>query len=520
MGVLAVNFCIRKGKRMFSRVYTAAIIGVEAIPVRTEADVSGGLPGFTMVGFLTAQVREAQDRVRTAIRNAGITLPASRVTINLSPADIRKEGSRFDLPIAAAVLAAVGVIPGERLEGMMIAGELSLNGSVLPVTGAFATVLAAKQQGLDTVIIPFDNLEEASFAGGIRLIGVRTLMELTAFLTDGVLPEENRGVRERPKAEYGVDFSEIRGQPAVKRAALISAAGFHNFLMIGTPGAGKTMIARRIPTILPPLSEEEQMEVARIHSIAGRFHTDGSVITERPFRAPHHTVSPQALAGGGAVPVPGEITLAHRGVLFLDEMPEFARQSLEILRQPLEERAIVIARTAGTFRFPADFLLVAAMNPCPCGYFPDRNKCMCSALAVSRYRQRISRPLLDRIDLCAVVPRVTYEMLSAQPETEWTSAKMREKVLETAEIQRARFAGTKYRFNADIPGSETAKYCPMTEAARRLLEKAYQGMELTARSYHRILKVARTIADLDGEEVIAQKHIEEAVFYRTIDTRV
>ena len=505
---------------MFSRVYTAAIAGVRAVPVQTEADVARGLPGITMVGYLTAQVREAQERVRTAIRNAGMEIPPSRITINLSPADIRKEGSRFDLPIAAAILASSEMIPVSSLNNLMIAGELSLDGSVLPVSGILATALCAKEEGLSRLITAAENVAEASYAEGMEVIGVRNLMEMVEFLRDGVITDAaEQAVPPAESRPEEVDFSEIRGQRVVKRAALIAAAGFHNFMMVGTPGAGKTMIAKRIPTILPPLGKEEQMEVARIHSIAGRFHQDGSLITERPFRSPHHTISPQALAGGGIVPVPGEITLAHRGVLFLDEMPEFQRHTLEILRQPLEEKEIVIARTAGTYVFPADFLLVAAMNPCPCGYYPDRTKCMCSPVQVMRYRQKISRPLLDRIDLSSEVPRVTYKMLTQEEEGEWNSAMMRAEVMRAAEIQKERFSGTACRFNADIPGSLTGRFCPLTAEAKRLLEKAYQKMELTARSYHRILKVARTIADLDHADTIATPHIEEAVFYRMNDSK-
>ncbi len=502
---------------MFSRVFSAAICGVDAVAVSVEADISYGLPGMTMVGFLSAQVKEAQDRVRTAVRNAGITLPPRRITVNLSPADIRKEGSRFDLAIAAALLTAAEIIPEGRIRDTMIAGELSLDGAVLPVSGMLATALCAKKEGIRNMILPKENTAEAAAAGDVSLIGVESLEELIEYLRDGVIPDLPQVPPGPERKEYDVDFSEIRGQASVKRAALIAAAGFHNFLMVGTPGAGKTMIAKRIPTILPPLTREEKMEVARIHSIAGRFHTDGSVISERPFRSPHHTISPQALAGGGAHPVPGEITLAHRGVLFLDEMPEFSRQSLEILRQPLEDREIVIARTAGTFHFPADFLLVAAMNPCPCGYFPDRNKCMCSPAAVSRYRQKISRPLLDRIDLCSRVPRVTYEMLREKEGAETDSAAMRADVMRAVRIQEERFAGTEYHFNANIPAARVSEFCRMTQEAELFLKRVYSGLEMTARSYHRIIRVARTIADLEEEEIIMKKHIEEAVFYRVIE---
>ena len=498
---------------MVSHVYSAAIVGVDAVPVTVEADLCTGLPGFTMVGFLSSQVREAQDRVRTALRNAGYEIPARRVTINLSPADLRKEGSRFDLPIALAVLTSMGEIGTEALAGCLIAGELSLTGEIRPVSGILATVLLAREKGFGTCIVPRENVNEGGLVEGIRTVGTADIGEAVRFLRTGeggILPGNEPDAVPLSRE----DFSDIRGQRVLKRAALIAVSGFHNLLMSGPPGAGKSMTARRIPGILPPLTKEEMLEVTRIHSIAGLLPSGGRVLRERPFRAPHHTVSPYALAGGGRVPAPGEITLAHRGVLFLDEMPEFSRAALETLRQPLEEREIVITRTYGTFTFPASFLLIAAMNPCPCGYYPDMRRCTCSAQSLQRYRSRISRPLLDRIDVCVQAPAVTYEMLTAKEPDPVSSAVLRSEAERVFAVQKDRFAGTSIRFNADIPPAKASVYCPMSPAAERLLSGAFGRFGLSARAYHRILKVARTVADLAGEETIGEDHMREALFYR------
>ena len=502
---------------MFQNVISAAIRGLEILPVNVETDVSNGFPQFRMVGFVTSQVKEAEDRVRTALRNVEIVLPPKRITINFSPADVPKSGSRFDLPIALGILAAARMIPPAALGNVMAVGELSLSGTLSPVTGILPIAVKAKELGIRSLLIPSANLREGRIVEGLDVIGFRNLPEVLDFLTKGIRPRED----EAPPLTnvlniYDVDFSDIRGQYHLKRAAEIAVSGFHNLLMEGPPGSGKTMAARRFPTILPSLTPDESLEISQIYSVAGLLIPEQPVLGTRPFRSPHHTLSPAALAGGGRIPHPGELTLAHRGVLFLDEMPEFSRSALETLRQPLEDREIVISRAMGTYRFPANFLLVAAMNPCPCGYYPDTNRCRCSPSAISAYRSRISQALLDRMDLFVAVRAMRYEELSgsASAETSETSARIRERVETVRGIQEARFAGTSIRFNSEIPASRLPDICPIDAETDALLKRAFTVLHLSARAYHRIIRVARTIADLDGSESIHKRHVEEAIDYR------
>lgn len=507
---------------MYSQVITGAICGLECHIAKVEVDVSTGMPGFEMVGLLNHEVKEARERVKVALKNSQIDIPATHITVSISPADMRKEGALYDLPVAIGVLISLGMIPEEYVADTLIIGELGLNGEVRPVKGVLPIVKHASKVGLKRCILPAKNVREASIVEGIEIAGVSTLEDAIAFLCMGEERKKERINKEKPDwiqeedMIYDIDFSEINGQDMVKRAVEIAASGFHHLLMVGPPGSGKTMVAKRIPTILPNLSKEEIIEVSTIYSVAGLLDEKESMIYKRPFLDPHHTISEQALAGGGRIPKPGVISLAHRGVLFLDEIPEFKRTALEVLRQPLEDKRIHIARTYGSYVYPADFILVAALNPCPCGYFPDRNKCSCTENEVKKYLNRISGPILDRIDLAVEAPRVNYDQLASTTKSK-SSKEMKEKVNKARRMQEERFAKTKYQYNAQLSSSDVKKYCHMDPSAMKLAKMIFERMELSARSYHKMIKVARTIADLDGQERIQEQHISEAVGYRLQD---
>ena len=507
---------------MFSSVLSAAICGIKAESIHVEADVSDGLPMFLMVGYLSSQVKEAQERVKTAMKNSGFILPPKKITVNLSPADLRKEGSGFDLPIAVAVLAAYGYVTEEAVKGVLFAGELSLNGKVCGIRGILPMVRQAAEKGIKLCIVPKANEKEGAVISRIPVIGVDNLKELVDYLNGltnldaGVSNiEEMQNKYQRSCRE---DFKNINGQAAVKRGAEVAVAGMHNLLLIGPPGSGKSLIAKCIPGILPGMTLEESLEISEIYSVAGMLKEDEPLVLNRPFRSPHHTISAQALAGGGRIPRPGEISLSHGGVLFLDEMPEFNSSVLEILRQPMEDHQVNISRISGTYIYPANAMVVAAMNPCKCGHYPDMNRCTCTESEIHHYLHKISQPLLDRIDISIEAPSLEYEQISTRQKNE-SSASIKERVAQAQQIQQARYAGTEYRFNRDLNVAGIHKFCPLGQAESRMLESVFHRFKLSARAYHRIIKVARTVADLAGSREISCNHIGEAVCYRAIEQK-
>lgn len=518
------QFCIilcnipKEWSNMYSSIKTALLDGIHSIPITVEVDINTGLPIFDMVGNLSPEVREAKERVKTALHNCGINIPANRITINMIPADVRKTGTGFDLPIAIALLICLGLIEEERCRNYVFVGELSLKGQINPVRGILPIITDEVERGNYDFIIPADNRNEANLVPESKIYAFNDLWEVINFINKGEMTAYKDIKTSNLEYKKLMDFSDINGQKYVKRACEVAASGMHNILMIGTPGSGKTMMAERLPSIMPPLTEKEKLELSKIYSVCGLLDNKTTLLDKRPFRSPHHSITNIGLVGGGSNLKPGEISLAHNGVLFLDELTEFKKDSIEVLRQPLEDHEIHLTRANNSTVYPANFLLVAAMNPCNCGYFPDMQRCRCSEASRRQYLSKISQPLLDRIDLCVSAETLSYSELISKHNNE-ASADIRERVLKCHDIQLQRFKRENFRYNSQISADKLEKYCGLNDDLKAYMEAIYQDMMLTARTYHKILRVARTIADMSGSDSIELCHLKEALSFRSAADR-